>query len=180
MADEEQNAGVEAEKNSFPHHRKDVEEARRDQEKAAVGGYAAGETGISESASGPAAASSSSDLESDIEEGGDWSPTSARRPAPSARDKEWSAVLGRLGGSSPGSRENLALADKFAYVQFPAARDTVLGGLHPVDEFQLREGISVDLRHAVASSRKESFRNMNELIDCVKEELRRADRHVVK
>jgi hypothetical protein len=71
-------------------------------------------------------------------------------------------------------------------VQFPTHRDEVLKRLDPVAEFRFRMGpsssspdITVDLRHAVASSRSDSFRNMNDLIDCVKDELRRAEKPVV-
>lgn len=200
--------------------KKSVETARHDQEAGAVGGYAAGETGISETAGGPSAASPTSDLESDIEDTenlpgdrrapspgsqgrdigpsaqvtgvqrfgrdvgsqglsqgdaeGDGSVRMGKKPSPERRD--WTAVLGRLGGASPGSEDNLAIGAMFGKVQFPASREEVLGKLPPVAEYRFREGITVDLRHAVASSRKEIFRMMNELIDCVKEELRRAEK----
>lgn len=149
---------------------KNIETARHEQEEAAVGGYAAGETGISETASGPSAASPSSDLEADIEAQG----PRRRRPEIDPHRRDWSAVLGKLGGSSPGSEENLALADRFGEVKFPANRDDVLKRLGPMSDFHFKGDIVVDLRHAVANSRSETFRNMNDLIDCVKDELRRA------
>ena len=105
----------------------------------------------------------------------------AIRPEPMTREhRDWVAVLGRLGGSSPGSEENLLLAEKFHMVQFPCSREEVLRRLGPKAEFPVRQGITVDLRHAVESCRLESFRNLNDLIDCVKDELRRMeteDRH---
>jgi hypothetical protein len=191
--------------------RKDPATVREEQERAAVGGYAAGETGISETASGPSAASPTSDLEADIEEQGrdlgkgpqvtgiqrfgrdvgsqglsqiDAEGEGGRREGSMGRQyqgehRDWSAVLRKLGGSSPGSQENLALADRFHSVQFPAHREDVLKRLEPAAaEFRFAPDIAVDLRHAVSSSRNEVFRTMNDLIDCVKDELRRAEKPV--
>jgi hypothetical protein len=89
--------------------------------------------------------------------------------------EEWSRVLRRLGGSSPGSAENLQLTEKFGVVQFPATHDAVLRKLAPGTEFRIKEGIAIDLRQAVMESHTEVFRNMNDLIDCVKDALRRAE-----
>lgn len=95
--------------------------------------------------------------------------------ATSKEHAEWSRVLSRLGGSSPGSAENLQLAEKFAKVQFPAGPDDVLRKLDPGAEFRIKEGIAIDLSQAVIESHLILFRNMNDLIDCVKDALRRAE-----
>jgi hypothetical protein len=87
----------------------------------------------------------------------------------------WASVLRRLGGGSPGSAENLQLLEKFSRVQFPATRDAVIDKLEPGAEFRLKEGIVVDLKSAVERSRNKVFRNPNELVDCVKDELRRQE-----
>jgi hypothetical protein len=97
------------------------------------------------------------------------------RPRRSNRSSDWTAVLGRLGGSSPGSEENLQLAEKFAMVNFPATRDEVLNRLPPVCEFKVRT-VSVDLREAVAESRAQRFTTLYDLIDAVKDEIRRAEK----
>jgi hypothetical protein len=99
----------------------------------------------------------------------------ADRPRRANRPSDWTAVLGRLGGSSPGSEENLQLAEKFAAVRFPATREEVLRCLPAVAEFRVRT-VSVDLREAIAESRAQSFRNMYDLIDAVKDEIRRAEK----
>lgn len=97
------------------------------------------------------------------------------RPARSNHSSDWTAVLGRLGGSSPGSEENLQLAEKFASVRFPATREDVLHGLPAASEFHVRS-VSVDLREAIAESSSPSFRNMYDLIDAVKDGIRRAEK----
>ncbi len=97
------------------------------------------------------------------------------KPHSSPEHKIWAAVLRRLGGSSPGSEENLQLSDLFSRVQFPADRDGVISRLEPGAEFRLKEGIVVDLRHALEHSRTRIFRNLGELVDCVKDELRRQE-----
>jgi hypothetical protein len=89
--------------------------------------------------------------------------------------KIWAAILKRLGGSSPGSEENLQLAGLFSRVQFPSDREGVFAKLAPGAEFRLREGIVVDLHQAVEHSRARSFRNIGDLVDCVKDELRRME-----
>lgn len=94
------------------------------------------------------------------------------------RDREhagWTAVLGKLGGSSPGSEENLRLGEIFRRVKFPADRGQVLEKLDPGAEFLVRPGVALDMREAVELSRVSEFRNLNDLIDCVKDALRRAD-----
>lgn len=91
------------------------------------------------------------------------------------RSSEWTAILGRLGGSSPGSEENAQLAEKFSAVRFPAPRDEVLRLIPPGTEFRAR-GLAVDLREAVADSRAREFRTLYDLIDAVKDEIRRAER----
>lgn len=96
------------------------------------------------------------------------------RPRRAARPSDWTAVLGRLGGSSPGSEENLQVAEKFAAVRFPASREEVLRSLAPDAGFRARS-VSVDLREAIADSRTREFRSMHDLIDAVKDEIRRAE-----
>lgn len=88
---------------------------------------------------------------------------------------DWTAVLGKLGGSSPGSEYNLQLAEKFANVNFPAGKDEVLRALPPDAEFRVSVA-AVDLREAVMESKAREFRGLYDLIDCVKDELRRAER----
>jgi hypothetical protein len=95
--------------------------------------------------------------------------------ATTREQKVWASVLRRLGGGSPGSAENLQLMEKFSRVQFPATRETVIDKLEPGAEFRLKEGIVVDLKSAVERSRNKVFRNPNELVDCVKDELRRQE-----
>ena len=89
--------------------------------------------------------------------------------------KVWAGILKRLGGSSPGSEENLQLAGLFARVQFPSDKEGVFSKLAPDAEFRLREGIVVDLHQAVEHSRARVFRNIGDLVDCVKDELRRME-----
>jgi hypothetical protein len=95
------------------------------------------------------------------------------------RPSDWSAVLGRLGGSSPGSEENLQLAEKFAAVRFPATRDDVLRSLPPDAGFRVRSA-AVDLREAIQESRAQVFQNTYDLIDAVKDEFRRAEQRETK
>ncbi len=95
--------------------------------------------------------------------------------ATSREHAEWSRVLSRLGGSSPGSAENLQLTELFGKVQFPAGPDDIMRKLEPGAAFRIKEGISIDLRNAVMECHKVIFRNMNELIDCVKDAFRRAE-----
>ena len=114
----------------------------------------------------------SSGLDQEDRDGHGISPAKA---APSPEHRLWASVLRRLGGSSPGSEENLQLSDKFSRVQFPADRDGVIRRLEPGAEFRIREGISVDLKEAVEHSRLKSFRNLGDLVDCVKDELRRQE-----
>lgn len=97
------------------------------------------------------------------------------RPARSNHSSDWTAVLGRLGGSSPGSEENLRLAEKFASVRFPATREDVLHCLPAASEFHVRS-VSVDLREAITESSSPSFRNLYDLIDAVKDGIRRAEK----
>jgi hypothetical protein len=92
-----------------------------------------------------------------------------------ARPSDWSAVLGRLGGSSPGSEENLKLAEIFAGVRFPAAREDVLRCLPAVAEFRVRSA-SVDVREAIQESSARVFQNTYELIEAVKDEFRRSEK----
>ncbi|HLP41674.1 MAG TPA: hypothetical protein VK465_09220, partial [Fibrobacteria bacterium] len=89
--------------------------------------------------------------------------------------KLWAAALSRLGGSSPGSAENLQLAEKFAKVQFPSDQQGVISHLEPGAEFRIREGISVDLKDSVEKARVKVFRNLGDLVDAVKDELRRQE-----
>jgi hypothetical protein len=98
----------------------------------------------------------------------------AKNKGSGEKHADWNLVLGKLGGSSPGSEENLQLADKFAGVSFPASREEVLRSLPPGAEFHVRS-VAVDLREAVAESRTGTFRFLNDLIDCVKDALRRAE-----
>lgn len=88
---------------------------------------------------------------------------------------DWTAALGKLGGSSPGSEENLKLAELFRKVKFPANREEVLAKLSPVAEFRIKPGMAVDVREAVGRSRISEFRHLNDLVDCVKDALRRAE-----
>lgn len=106
----------------------------------------------------------------------DWLGNPARRASHSS---DWTAVLGRLGGSSPGSEENLQLAETFAGVHFPATPEDVLRCLPPVSEFRVRK-VAVDLRRAIAGSRAPAFQNANDLIDAVKDEIRRAEKREAK
>lgn len=89
--------------------------------------------------------------------------------------KVWAGILKRLGGSSPGSEENLQLAELFSKVQFPADREGVVTRLVEGAEFRLKEGIVVDLHQALEHSRTRVFRNIGDLVDCVKDELRRME-----
>lgn len=97
------------------------------------------------------------------------------RPRRANPPSDWTAVLGRLGGSSPGSEENQQLFEKFSSVRFPASREDVLRSLPPAAEFRART-VSVDLREAITDSRAQSFRNLYDLIDAVKDEIRRAEK----
>jgi hypothetical protein len=67
------------------------------------------------------------------------------------------------------------LADLFSRVQFPADRQGVLNRIAPDAEFRLKEGIVVDLKQAVEKSRTQTFRTLGDLVDCVKDELRRQE-----
>lgn len=98
-----------------------------------------------------------------------------RKGAMGREHSDWTAVLGRLGGSSPGSEENLKLGDIFRRVIFPADRGQVLDKLDPGAEFSVKPGMALDVREAVELSRVPVFRNLNDLIDCIKDALRRAD-----
>jgi hypothetical protein len=91
------------------------------------------------------------------------------------RPSDWSAVLGRLGGSSPGSEENLRLAEQFAAVRFPATREEALRSLPPDAEFRFKSAV-VDLREAIQDSHIQAFKNAYDLIDAVKDEFRRAEK----
>ena len=113
-----------------------------------------------------------SGLTQDDREGDSFSEGRAQVPP---NHKVWSSILKRLGGSSPGSEENLQLADLFSRVQFPADHDGVYSRLAPGAEFRLREGIVVDLHQAIEHSRVRTFRNIGDLVDCVKDELRRME-----
>lgn len=97
-----------------------------------------------------------------------------RRAAQAAHNSDWTAVLGKLGGSSPGSQENLLLSEKFQGVKFPSSREDILQKLAPDSIFKVRM-VSLDLREAVAASRLGQFRSMNEIIDCVKDAIREAE-----
>lgn len=97
------------------------------------------------------------------------------RPRRPSHASDWTAVLGRLGGSSPGSEENQQLAERFAGLRFPASREEALRSLPAAAEFRARS-VSVDLREAIADSRTQTFRNLYDLIDAVKDEIRRAEK----
>lgn len=98
-----------------------------------------------------------------------------RRRAAARQHSGWNAVLAKLGGSSPGSAENLQLAEKFTLVKFPSTRDEVLQKLPPGSEFRIKD-VVIDLREAVAECRIPVFRNTFDLIDCVKDAIRRAEK----
>jgi hypothetical protein len=98
-----------------------------------------------------------------------------RRRAAARQHSGWNAVLGKLGGSSPGSAENLQLAEKFNMVKFPSSREEVLQKLPPGSEFRIKD-VVIDLREAVAECRIPVFRNTFDLIDCVKDAIRRAEK----
>ena len=51
----------------------------------------------------------------------------------------------------------------------------MLQKLAPGVEFRLKEGIEVDLKGAIEHSRLKIFRNLGELVDSVKDELRRME-----
>lgn len=97
-----------------------------------------------------------------------------RRAAQAAHNSDWTAVLRKLGGSSPGSEENLLLSEKFGGVKFPSSPEEILQNLPP-DPFFKKGPVSLDLREAVAASRLDRFRSMNDLIDCVKDAIREAE-----
>ncbi|MDB5048172.1 MAG: hypothetical protein JWO30_1243 [Fibrobacteres bacterium] len=97
-----------------------------------------------------------------------------RRMAAAHRHSDWTAVLAKLGGSSPGSAENLQLAEKFNMVTFPSTREEVLQRLPPGSEFRIKGGV-IDLREAVSECRIPVFRTTFDLIDCVKDAIRRAE-----
>lgn len=98
------------------------------------------------------------------------------QPPISPEQKLWATVLRRLGGGSPGSDENLQLAEIFSKVQFPADPESVLHKLKPGAELRLKEGIEVDLKDAIEHSRTKLYRNLGELVDAVKDELRRIEK----
>jgi hypothetical protein len=100
---------------------------------------------------------------------------SADRSRGAAGPSDWTAMLGRLGGSSPGSEENLRLAERFAAVRFPATREDVLRSLPPEAEFRVKSA-SVDLRAAIHESKAQLFQNTYELIEAVKDEFRRSEK----
>ncbi|MDB5106906.1 MAG: hypothetical protein JWP91_4595 [Fibrobacteres bacterium] len=91
------------------------------------------------------------------------------------QNSDWAAVLGKLGGGSPGSEENLQVAEKFKAVVFPATQEDVLAKLAPGTAFRVKT-VSIDLHEAVTHCRAQSFRNIYDVIDCVKEEIRRAEK----
>lgn len=97
------------------------------------------------------------------------------RPRRPSHSSDWTAVLGRLGGASPGSEENQQLADRFAGLRFPASREDALRFLPAAAEFRVRS-VSVDLREAISDSSAQTFRNLYDLIDAVKDEIRRAEK----
>jgi len=97
-----------------------------------------------------------------------------RRKASIKQHADWTAVLGKLGGSSPGSQENLQLTELFNMVKLPSTREEVLDKLPPGSEFRIK-GIAVDLREAVSVSKIPLFRTTFDLIDCVKDAIRRAE-----
>ena len=90
------------------------------------------------------------------------------------KSSDWTAVLRKLGGGSPGSEENLQVAGLFAKVLFPASREEVLDRLTPGSEFRAGN-LSVDLREAVSESRTATFRTLYDVIDCVKDALLKAE-----
>jgi len=92
-----------------------------------------------------------------------------------ARPSDWSAVLGRLGGSSPGSEENLQLAERFAAVRFPASREDVLRSLPAQAGFRVRSA-HVDLHAAIQESTAPVFQSTCDLIEAVKDEFRRSEK----
>lgn len=91
------------------------------------------------------------------------------------KSTEWTAVLRKLGGGSPGSEENLQVADLFAKVRFPATREEVLERLAPGAEFRAGK-VAVDLREAVSESKTGTYRTLYDVIDCVKDAMLRAER----
>jgi hypothetical protein len=97
-----------------------------------------------------------------------------RSPA-SRHNSDWTAVLGKLGGGSPGSEENLQLAEKFKFVKFPSTQDEILQKLPPGAEFKVRT-VTVDLREALTECHTRNFRTMYDVIDCVKDSIRRAEK----
>jgi hypothetical protein len=110
----------------------------------------------------------SSVVQDDVEE-------TIRRRAAQAHKSDWTAVLGKLGGSSPGSEENLQLSEKFHGVHFPSSREEILQKL-PMDAVFKVRMVAIDLREAVTASRLGQFRSMNDLIDCVKDAIREAEK----
>ena len=100
--------------------------------------------------------------------------TMRHRAALASHNSDWTAVLGKLGGSSPGSQENLLLLDKFHGIMFPSSREDILHKMPPDSIFKVRT-VSIDLHEAVAASRLAQFRSMNEIIDCVKDAIREAE-----
>jgi hypothetical protein len=98
-----------------------------------------------------------------------------RRKAVTRQHADWAAVLGKLGGSSPGSQENLQLAEMFNMVKLPSTREEVLQKLPPGSEFRIK-GVAVDLREAVSGSKAAMFRTTFDLIDCVKDAIRRSEK----
>jgi hypothetical protein len=96
------------------------------------------------------------------------------RAAQAAHSSDWTAVLLKLGGGSPGSEENLMLSEKFSGVKFPSSPEEILHKLPP-EPFFKKGPVSIDLREAVAASRLDRFRSMNDLIDCVKDAIREAE-----
>lgn len=102
-----------------------------------------------------------------------------RRRAAQAHKPDWTAVLGKLGGSSPGSEENLQLSEKFQGVHFPSSREEIIRKL-PVDAVFKARMVAIDLREAVAASRLGQFRGMNDLIDCVKDAIREAEKRELR
>jgi hypothetical protein len=120
---------------------------------------------------------SQADRESQIEAGGSFQngPDSQARFSEESILKAKAAVLRRLGGSSPGSFENIQLLEKFGKVMFPAYKSEVLHCLSPGAELRTRGELSISLRDAVVHSRSQVFRNLNDLVDCVKDELRRVE-----
>ncbi len=97
------------------------------------------------------------------------------RRASQRHNSDWTAVLGKLGGASPGSEENLLLAEKFKTAKFPSTREEILEKLVSGAQFKVR-AVSIGLRDAVSHSRTSVFRSMYDLIDCVKDEIRRVEK----